>query len=193
MIAYQIGSSLYLNVTNKCTNDCYFCIRNLAPGVAGYDLRLEEDPSPREIIDKIGDPRKYDQVVFCGFGEPLVSLDTVKEVSRWLKGRGAYVRVDTNGLANLYHGRNVLPELEGLVDAISVSLNAESGEKYCRICRPVFGDDSFPALLDFIEQAKKYIPSVRVSVVDVEEIDIEACRELARDLGVGFRVRHYSP
>lgn len=193
MIAYQIGPRLYLNITNKCTNNCYFCVRNLAPGVAGYDLRLDEAPSLEEIIFAIGDPKEYSEIVFCGYGEPLIRLDTVKAVAKWIKDQGGAVRVDTNGLANLYHGRNILPELAGLVDAISISLNAENGEKYCRICRPAFGEESFPALLDFIEQAKRYIPRVRVSVVDVSEIDIEACRELARHLGAEFKVRHYRP
>lgn len=193
MIAYQIGSSLYLNITNKCTNDCSFCVRNLAPGVAGYDLRLQEDPSLTEILEAIGDPKQFSEIVFCGYGEPLLRLDTVKEVSRWLKSKGATVRVNTNGLANLFYGRNVLPELKDLIDVISVSLNAEDPEKYDRICRPAFGMDSFPAILDFIQEAKKYIPIVRVSVVDVSEIDIAACREIAHGLGVELKVRHYSP
>lgn len=193
MIAYQIGSRLYLNITNRCINDCTFCVRNLAPGVAGYDLRLDKEPFVEEIIEAIGDPQEYSEVVFCGYGEPLIRLDAVVEVSRWLKQHGGKVRINTNGLANLYHGKNVLPLLSGLVDAVSVSLNAENAEKYFRVCRPELGPESYSAVLDFISEAKKYIPSVRVSVVDVREIDVEACQEIARQLGVGLKVRHYNP
>lgn len=193
MIAYQIGSRLYLNITNRCSCDCEFCVRSLAPGVAGYNLRLEQEPSVKEIISSIEDPRAYSEIVFCGYGEPLIRLDAVKAVAAWIKEQGGMVRVDTNGLANLWHRRNILPELQGLIDAISISLNAESQEKYCRICHPVFGRDSYPALLEFIEESRKYIPRVQVSVVDISEIDIKACSEIAEKLGVNFKVRHYSP
>jgi TatD DNase family protein len=193
MIAYEIGSRLYLNITNKCTCACRFCVRNLSPGVAGYDLRLEKEPNFDEIISAIGDPHAYLEIVFCGYGEPLIRLDTVKAVASWVKAQGIPVRVDTNGLANLFHGRNILPELEGLVDAVSISLNAENAEKYNTICRPVFGAQSYPALLEFIAESIKYIPRVRVSVVDIPEVDIEACREIADRMGVGFKVRHYDP
>lgn len=193
MIAYKIGSRLYLNITNRCTCSCVFCVRNLSPGVAGYDLWLEEDPSAEAVIDAIGDPSPYSEIVFCGYGEPLIRLETVKTVARWIKGRGVPVRVDTNGLGNLYHGRNIVPELEGLIDSISISLNAESAETYLNVCRPVFGKDSYPSLLEFIRQSKKYIPRVQVSVVNISEIDIKACRGIASESGVEFKVRHYSP
>lgn len=191
LIAYPIGKNLYLNITNRCTNGCYFCVRNFAPGVACYDLRLEKEPTAEEVIKEIGDPSPYREVVFCGFGEPLIRLDVVKEVASWLKEKGARIRVNTNGLANLFHGRNILPELEGLVDAISISLNAENAERYYQICRPAFGIESYDALLDFIRESRKYISCVRVTVVDVPEVDIDRCREIAEKLEVDFRVRHY--
>lgn len=193
MIAYQIGSSLYLNITNKCSCACEFCVRNLSPGVAGYDLRLEKDPSAQEIISAIGDPAAYSEIVFCGYGEPLLCLDTLKTVARWLKEQGARVRVNTNGLANLWHKRNILPELEGLVDVVSISLNAENAEKYLSICHPPWGHPSYAALLEFVKESKKYIPEVQVSVVDISAIDVEACRAIAEKMGVEFKVRHYAP
>lgn len=193
MIAYRIGSSLYLNITNKCSCACEFCVRNLSPGVAGYDLRLEREPFAQEIIAAIGDPQGYSEIVFCGYGEPLIRLDTLKAVAQWLKEQGARVRVNTNGLANLWHKRNILPELEGLVDAISISLNAENAEKYLRICHPPWGLASYAALLEFIKESKQYIPEVQVSVVDIAAIDVEACRVIAEGMGVGFKVRHYAP
>lgn len=193
MIAYQIGTGLYLNITNRCICSCEFCVRNLSPGVAGYDLRLEREPSSEEIIAAIGNPGDYTEIVFCGYGEPLLRLETVKAVAAQIKNRGGKVRINTNGLANLWYGRNILPELEGLVDSISISLNAENEEKYLVLCHPIFGSGSFTALLDFIKESKKYIPRVQVTVVDVSEVDLEACGDLAAKLGVGFRVRHYSP
>ena len=193
MIAYPIGKSLYLNITNRCTNNCRFCVRKLSPGVAGYDLQLDEEPSVEEIIDAVGDTSAYDEVVFCGYGEPLLRLDAVKEISRWIKDRGTPVRVNTNGLANLFHGRNIVPELAGLVDAISVSLNAENPDQYAAICSPVYGKDSYPAVVEFIKECKNHIPWVQVSVVDVPEVDLDRCRAAARELGVNFLVRHYNP
>jgi len=146
-----------------------------------------------EIIAAVGDPRSFAEVVFCGYGEPLIRLDTVKTVAGWLKQQGASVRVNTNGLASLWHGRNILPELKGLVDAISISLNAENAEKYQRICHPQLGEESYSALLEFIKESKKYIPKVQVTVVAVSEIDIESCRKIAEDLDVQFKVRNYAP
>lgn len=193
MIAYQIGSRLYLNITNRCLCSCEFCVRDLAPGVAGYDLRLDADVPSEEVIAAIGNPKDYTEIVFCGYGEPLLCLETVKTVARWIKGNGGTVRINTNGLANLWYGRNILPELEGLVDAISISLNAENEEKYLVVCHPVFGSRSYAALLDFIKESKKYIPRVQVSVVDYPGVDVEACRDIAAELEVGFKVRHYTP
>jgi len=159
--------------------------------VAGYNLWLKKEPTTEEVIEEIGDPSPYREVVFCGYGEPLIRFDVVKEVSLWLKEKGSWVRVNTNGLANLYHGRNVLPELCGLVDAVSISLNAENAQKYYRICRPQFGPESYQHLLEFIRESIKYIPKVKVTVVDIPQIDVKECRRIADELGVYFEVRAY--
>lgn len=190
-IAYQIRDSLYLNITNRCTNKCGFCIRFQTSIVKGHNLRLEEDPSVEEIINAIGDPSLYDEVVFCGLGEPLIRLDEVKAVSKWLKEKGSKVRVNTNGHGNLIHGRNILPELKGLVDSISVSLDAENRDKYEHLCKPDF-KNSFEGLISFIREARKYIPEVSVTVVKLPTIDLEKCKEIAKDLGVGIRIRSYN-
>ncbi|HBT20596.1 MAG TPA: radical SAM protein [Peptococcaceae bacterium] len=186
-----MDGNLYLNITNRCTNRCCFCVRNYAPGVAGYNLWLKKEPAVEEIIGEIGDPSLYREVVFCGYGEPLIRLDAVKEVSKWLKDKEAWVRVNTNGLANLYHNRNILPELCGIVDAVSISLNAENARKYYKICRPQFGPESYNHLLEFINESKKYIPKVKVTVVDIPQIDVEKCRRIAETMGVDFEVREY--
>jgi len=187
-ITYKIRQSLYLNITNRCTNRCSFCIRYHSDFVKGHMLRLRQEPSPEEIKSQIGDPKRYKEVVFCGYGEPLIRLDLVKDVASWVKSKGGRVRINTNGHGNLIHGRNILPELQGLVDAISVSLDAHDEETYERLCAPAFRG-AFRAVLEFIKEAKRYIPDVEVSVVDIEGVDIKKCKEIADSLGVRLRVR----
>lgn len=192
-IAYPIRDSLYLNITNRCTNYCSFCPKFEEFVVKGHYLKLEREPSFEEIIEALEGCERYKEVVFCGFGEPLIRIDTVCRVARWLKDRGMRVRIDTDGLANLVHGRNVLEELRGLVDAISISLNAPDEETYSRYCRSRYGKEAYRAVKAFIKEAKRYIPEVTATVVSIPDIDIEACRRVAEEeLGVRFRVREYN-
>jgi TatD DNase family protein len=191
-IAYRIRNSLYLNITNRCTNACIFCAKFKDFTVKGHHLRLDHEPSATEVREAIGDPGKYEEVVFCGYGEPLIRLDLVKEVAGWLKSRGVKVRINTDGQANLLHGRNILPELAGLVDSLSVSLNAPEAETYHRLCRSRFGVQGYQAVKDFLSEARKHIPSVTASAVAIPGIDMEACRRVAKELGVGFREREYN-
>ena len=187
-IAYKIRDNLYLNITNRCTNKCSFCIRFHSDYVKGHNLRLTEEPTEEELKHAIGDPSQYREVVFCGYGEPLLRLDLVKSVATWIKHNKGRVRINTNGHGNLIHGRNILPELKGIVDSISISLDAHDEETYNRMCRPSF-KNAFQGVIDFIKEAEKFIPQVQVTVVTLPEIDIEKCRKIAEDLGVGFRVR----
>jgi TatD DNase family protein len=187
-IAYKIRDSLYLNVTNRCTNRCTFCVRFHSDYVKGHKLRLISEPSEEQLIHAIGDPLQYHEIVFCGYGEPLLRLDTVKNVARWIKQRGGRVRVNTNGQGNLIHGRNILPELEGLVDSISISLNAHDAETYNKICKPSY-PEAFEAVTGFIRNSKKVIPEVSITVVTVEDVDMEKCRKIAEESEAGFRVR----
>jgi len=193
-IAYPIRNSLYLNITNRCSNHCSFCAKFASYTVKGHYLRLRHEPAFADIVAAIGpDPEdKYDEVVFCGFGEPLIRLDIVRQVGMYLKRRGCKIRIDTDGLANLVHGRNVLPELM-FVDTISVSLNAPDSATYQKLIKTPFGDDAYPAILYFLREAKKFIPKVIASAVTVPGLDIEACRKVAEDeLGVKFRAREYN-
>lgn len=191
-IVYPIRNSLYLNLTNRCSNLCTFCAKKASYVVKGHDLELSREPSAEELVQAVGDPQRYQEIVFCGFGEPLLRLETVKTVAAELKKKGAQVRIDTDGQANLVYGRNILPELKGLVDAVSVSLNAESPEKYQRLCRSPFGEESFHGILDFIREAKKVIPEVVATIVAMPGVDVEACRRLAEEeLGVKFKRRAY--
>jgi len=191
-IVYPIRNSLYLNITNQCSNRCTFCWKNASFVVKGHDLQLFRDPEADELLQAIGDPEKYGEIVFCGFGEPLLRLDLVKTVAAELKKKGARIRIDTDGQANLVYGRNILPELKGLVDSISVSLNAENAEKYHRLCRSPFGLKGFQGVIDFIREAKKVIPEVTATVVEMPGVDLEACRRLAEEeLVVKFKRRAY--
>lgn len=189
-IVYKIRNTLYLNLTNRCTARCVFCHRLDDPTVKGYDLRLRQEPSARELIREIGDPARFEEVVFCGYGEPTLRLEVITKVARAIKARGGRVRLNTNGHGNLIHQRNILPELAGLVDAVSVSLNAESAEKYMAICRPAHGPKTYDAVIAFIKEAKRHIPDVTVSVVRISTVDVNACERIAREeLGAGFQVR----
>lgn len=191
-LAYRIRNSLYLNITNRCTNRCSFCAKFEDFTVKGHYLKLDHEPSLAEVIAAIGDPSGFDEVVFCGYGEPLLRLDLIKEVATELKKRNVKVRINTDGQANLVHGRNILPELEGLVDTISVSLNAADQETYARLCNTPFGRDGFQGVCDFLREAPKYVPSVVATAVTVPGLDMEKVRRLAESLGVSFRAREYA-
>jgi TatD DNase family protein len=191
-IAYAIRNSLYLNITNRCTNHCTFCAKFDDFTVKGHQLCLEREPTTEEVITAIGAPDSFDEVVFCGYGEPLIRLDLVKEVARWLKQKGKTVRINTDGQANLLHGRNILPELNGLVDSISVSLNAPDAASYQEICQSEFGEQGYQAILDFLQDAKQHIPSVTATAVTLPGLDIDSCRKIADQIGVEFRERIYN-
>jgi TatD family-associated radical SAM protein len=198
-ITYQIGDSLYLNITNRCTNRCPFCIRYKSREFnQKYQLWLEKEPTAEELLAEIGDPSRYEQIVFCGYGEPLVRLDVVKAVAKQLKSLAPgtqplapKIRIDTNGTANLFWGRNILPELKGLIDLISISLNAPDAETYDKLCHSVYGQAAYPAVIEFIKEAKKDIPEVEASVIDLPGVDQEATRRIAEQLGVRWRLRPY--
>ncbi len=190
-IAYPIGNRLYLNITDRCTLVCRFCPKNTeqGPRVHQYDLTLDHRPEVEEITAAIGDPTRWEEIVFCGFGEPTLRLKVLKAVAAWIKERGGRVRLNTDGLGNLVNKRNILPELRGLVDSLSVSLNAQDPEVYDRHCQPQL-KGSWQAVVDFLRQAPHYIPRVTATAIDgLEGVDIEACEQLARELGVAFRRR----
>jgi TatD DNase family protein len=191
-IAYVIRNSLYLNITNRCTNSCTFCAKFRDFTVKGHQLCLEREPSVDEVIKAIDNPSPYDEVVFCGYGEPLLRLDLVKEVAKHLKRNDISVRINTDGQANLVHKRNILPELAGLVDSISISLNAPDAETYQKICCSEFGEPAYDAIKQFLVEAKLHIPSVTATAVTLPGVDIEACRKVAEDLQVEFRTRVYN-
>jgi len=194
-LAYKIRNSLYLNITNRCSNQCSFCakfdnFRNFT--VKGHHLKLSHEPSKEEILKAVRNVKEYDEIVFCGYGEPLLRVDTVTEVAKELKKSGVKIRINTDGQANLVHGRNILPDLAGLVDTISVSLNAADAGTYNNLCNTPFNKTGFKGVCDFIKEAKKYIPNVIATAVTVPGLDIMQVRNLAESLGATFREREYS-
>ncbi len=195
-IAYPYQGNLYVNMTNRCTNRCKFCIRFTPSGVDGIDLWLEHEPEAREIIDALEAKnfRDYPEIVFCGYGEPMLRTEQLLETARYIRENSqCRIRINTNGHANRYYGRDITPALEGLVDVVSISLNAKNAAEYQEICRCDYGEAGFSAMLEFARLAKAHVPRVILSVVDViGPDDIAACRKIARECGVEFRVRVYS-
>jgi TatD DNase family protein len=192
-IAYPIRDSLYLNITNRCTNSCIFCAKRDSYKVKGHYLKLRHEPTYEEVMKSIDDPDKYSETVFCGYGEPTLRLDLLIKVAKELKRRNARIRVNTDGLGNLFYNRNILKDFKGIIDSISISLNAESADKYNKICRPKFGEKAYYAVKDFIRIAKRYIPEVTATVVRLPDINIEECRKIVEDeLKVKFRIREYN-
>ena len=199
-IVYRVGKGLYVNLTNRCPCACTFCIRQNGAGVYGFDsLWLEREPTVAETIAAIeaADRTSCEELVFCGYGEPTERLDDLLAVARHV--RTAFpqllVRVNTNGLSDLIAGRPTAGLFDGLVDALSVSLNAPTAEEYVRLCRPKFGAVAYEALLRFAAEAKAHVPSVVMSVVgtaDMTPDKIAACREVCSRIGVPLRVRTYS-
>lgn len=191
-IAYRIRNSLYLNITNRCTNACRFCAKFKDFTVKGHQLALPYEPSTAEVIQAIGDPQQVDEVVFCGYGEPLLRLDLVKEVAAWLKQHQVKVRINTDGQANLVYGRDIIPELVGLIDTVSVSLNAADAPTYQKWCHSEFGEAGYQGVKEFLQRANQLLPEVVATAVTLPGLDIEACRQVAAELGVAFREREYN-
>ncbi len=191
-IAYEIRGNLYLNLTNRCTCNCSFCDRTRGATVSGYHLGLRREPEAAELIAAAGDPKRFRQIVFCGYGEPTIRLETLKETARELKARGAAIRLNTNGHGELIHGRDILPELVGLVDLISVSLNAANAEDYVRLCLPDHGEQAFEAVKNFIRRSVELGFETTASAVELPGWDPEPIRRLAESLGAKFRTRFYN-
>lgn len=189
-ISYQIGDSLYLSITDRCTLECAFCPKTKGnTEVHEYDLKIHQRAEVDEIISTIDDVNKYKEIVFCGYGEPTLRLKTLLAVSKWIKEQGGRVRVNTDGLANLFHKKNILPQLTGLVDALSVSMNAQNSQTYDLHCQPQLVG-SYSAMLDFLKLAPLYVSDVTATAIEgLAGVDIEQCEATASKFGVKFRRR----
>lgn len=186
---YTLKDRLYVNLTNRCSADCTFCPRRVNRRVQEYELTLHREPLAKELINAIGDPKAFREIVFCGFGEPLLRLPTLLAVARAVKTRGGRVRVDTNGQARLIYGRDILPECEGLVDEWSVSLNTTDPEQYQRIVRPAGGLGVHGEVVQFIQQAAQRGFQVTLTAVELPEVDVQALRQRAVQLNARYRGR----
>jgi len=197
-VVYWLGNSLYLNVTNRCPNSCYFCFRRYKKGIREFNLKLEKEPTTEEVIEKLRkviNRKNWSEVVFCGFGEPLERLNLVLEVTRWIKKHHwNTIRVDTNGQGYLLNkGREVVQELkEAGVDKMSVSLNAHDKETYNQVCKPMF-ENAYESILEFIKKAKQEGLETEATAVTIPEVNLSKVKELAENLGVKFSAREYIP
>ncbi|MDO9097534.1 MAG: TatD family nuclease-associated radical SAM protein [Candidatus Methanoperedens sp.] len=193
-IIYEAHGNLYLNITNRCTADCVFCIKRYSDGVYGYNLRLSKEPTLSQIIKELSgfELSQYKEVVFTGFGEPLVRLDDVLEVTKWLTTRGMPVRLDTIGHAKLlYPDRNVASELaESGIKVVSISLNAHDAETYKQLCDPKY-IKAYEKMLEFGRDVSKAGMELRFTVVNLPVVDIEKCKKIAKEYCADLKVRGY--
>ena len=197
-VAYVADGGLYINITNKCTNRCDFCIRNNGDGAYGSDsLWLLREPTSDEIIEAVisMNPEKFTEVVFCGYGEPSCRLDVAREVAFEIKRRypGIKVRINTNGQSDLIYGKDTVPMYKDAFDSVSVSLNAPCAKRYDEICHSVFGEAALDAIIKFAANVKKAVPDVKFSVVRdfLTEDELEECRKISEQTGVKLRIRDY--
>ena len=197
-ITYEVGDGLYVNVTNRCTNRCEFCIRNNGDGAYGSDsLWLEREPTVDEVLSDVfsRDISKYSELVFCGYGEPTVRLNDIREIALGIKKRYPFVkiRVNTNGHSDLIFGTDTAPLYKDAFDVVSISLNTPDADKYVEMCHPVYHKAAFDALLTFARNVNKYVQITLLSVVKqtLSEDELSKCYEIARELGVTLKVRDY--
>ena len=197
-VTYEVDSGLYVNITNRCTNNCSFCIRHNGEGAYGSDsLWLLREPTVGEILESVfsRDLTKYTELVFCGYGEPTERIYELLEVAKRVKEKHPTlkIRVNTNGHADLIHGINTAPLFRGAVDVVSVSLNTSSSDKYIEMCHPVHRERAFPALIKFTKNVKNYVQTVIFSVVRewLTENEIFECQRIADECGVPLRIRTY--
>ena len=199
-ITYEVENGLYINITNRCSNSCDFCIRKNGDGAYGSDsLWLVREPTVEEIkadIDK-RQLSKYKEVVFCGYGEPSYRLREAREVALYIKSKEPTlpVRINTNGHSDLILGIDSAPLYKGAFDTVSISLNTPSADRYVEICHPIFKEKSFEALQIFAENVKKYVQNTMFSVVKetLSESELAECKRIAERCGVSLKVRTYIP
>jgi radical SAM enzyme (TIGR04100 family) len=196
-ILYKVHNNLYVNLTNKCSCACTFCLRQNRDTVGeSNSLWLEREPTAEEVKSEFSkwDMDKLDEVVFCGFGEPTYAVDVMTEVADFVKKTyGKKIRLNTNGQGNLINGRDIVPELKGRIDTISISLNNPDAEKYQEIVRSKFGVKAFDAMIDFAREAVKRVPQVVLSTVDttISHEEEEECRKICENIGATYRIRPF--
>ncbi|MDP4115133.1 MAG: YchF/TatD family DNA exonuclease [Bacteroidota bacterium] len=187
---YQLGNSLYINVTNRCNANCVFCDRKGEASLHGYNLKMnkQQEPAADVYIKAIGDPKAYEEIVFCGYGEPTIRWNIVKEVAAYVKQNGGKTRINTNGHGNVVNKRDITPEFSGIIDSVSISLNSPDIGQYAELMR--VNKEMFNEMITFARKAKAYVNNVVLTVVSLDSVEIEKAREFAENVvGVNFRVR----
>lgn len=196
-ITYPGRNGIYVNMTNRCPCACTFCLRHNKDHVFDSDsLWLETEPTVQQVCESIDewDLEKYDEIVFCGYGEPTERLDDLLKVAAYIKSKSDIkIRINTNGLADLIWNEKTAPKLKGLIDTVSISLNATNKEDYLKVVRPKFGIDSYDAMLKFAKDCTDYVPDVIMTVVDVvtSKEEQELCRKICQSVGATLRIRPY--
>lgn len=197
IISYVYGGKLYINLTNRCPNACDFCLRTHGDGVGdASSLWLSREPGREEALADIlaRDLTQYPELVFCGYGEPTCRLEDMLWLCQKIREVSSIsIRVNTNGLSDLINGRSTAREFDGLVDTISISLNAPTPEKYDEVCHSQFGLEALPAILRFTRSVSFFVPQVVLSVVDkgLTRREISDCERLCKAAGAIFRLREY--
>jgi TatD DNase family protein len=189
---YIIGKTLYVNVTNRCNADCIFCQRKKNASIAGYNLemKLSEEPQSSVYINEIGNPKDYDEVVFCGYGEPTIRWDLVKDVASYVKKNGGQTRLNTNGHGNYINKRDITPEMRGLIDTISISLNSTDSYQYSVLMN--VPPELFEEMIHFTVLAQQHVEKVVMSIVSIDQVEVENARKFVEEvIGAEFRVREY--
>lgn len=195
-ILYTYKNQVYANITNRCDCSCTFCVRTAKDTVGdATDMWFRQEPSLEEILAAIDDFdfTGYEELVYCGYGEPTCALENLLASAGYAREKlGIRIRLNTNGLANLYHKRNIIPELAEVIDSVSISLNAPTAEKYQAVTRPQF-ENAFQSMLDFAGEAARTFSHAQLSIVDVlSGEEIAACKKLAEDLGIYLKIRKFS-
>ena len=193
---YALDGNLYVNLTNKCSNGCDFCVRNERSSYFGHYLWLKNgDPTAEKVISVAkgyGDLTRYKEVVFCGFGEPTYRMQEMLALCDYFHEKGLKTRLNTNGQGELINKRDITEEMVGKIDFVNVSLNASNAEKYKKICRSQYGENGFGGMIEFAKHCKKAGIAVRFSIVDcIGEDEVEACKRLSASLGIPLHIRKY--
>ena len=194
-ILYKVHNNLYINLTNRCPYSCTFCLRQKMDKVGESDtLWLLREPTAEEVIEefKKWDVDSFDEIVFCGFGEPTEAFDVLKKVAEFIKSKyNKPIRLNTNGVGNLINKRNIAPELKGLIDTVSISLNNPDPEEYAKLVRSKYGEKSFQEMINFAKECKKYVPNVVMSTVDttISHEEEKKCKEICDKIGAEYRIR----
>ena len=194
--AYALDGNLYINLTNKCSNGCDFCVRNERTSYFGHYLWLNHgDPTAEKVISACngyGDLTRFKEIVFCGFGEPTYRMEEMLALCNHFHEKGLKTRLNTNGQGSLINKRDIVAELKGKIDKVNVSLNASCAENYQKICRSQYGENGFGAMIEFAKSCKRAGIECRFSIVDnIGETEIEACKKLAQSVNVPLYVRKY--